>query len=178
MRAVPRGRPLLVWWGITHAVFTARPRGAGQSEQLHPGRRRQKRWAWACFVGVPRPLLALRRRGLVLARPVRERLTLQRYAGQRYAGQSRSSAGADLGAPLGAGPDNPEDVRVRSGAPRGLGPGEEGLVELCLIFLNIQIFVVTLALSKCSVFLLKMRALLNMRAIFKNTRNRFFFFFA
>ena len=81
-------------------------------------------------------------------------------------GQSRSSAGADLGAPLGAGPDNPEDVRVRSGAPRGLGPGEEGLVELCLIFLNIQIFVVTLALSKCSVFSLKMRALLNMRAIF------------
>ena len=42
-------------------------------------------------------------------------------------------------------------------------------------FLNIQIFVFTLALSKCLVFFLKIRALLNIYAIFV-TRPVFHFF--
>ena len=142
----------------------ARPRGArggsrGKSAGGGAGRAQQRRQ------GPQGHRLSFPQEGAGLELEARLRALPGRAAHLR-GGQSRSSAGADLGAPLGAGPDNPEDVRVRSGAPRGLGPGEEGLVELCLIFLNIQIFVVTLALSKCSVFLLKMRALLNVRAIF------------
>ena len=48
-------------------------------------------------------------------------------------------------------------------------------MELCINFLNIQIFVFTSALSKCLVFLLKIRALLNIYTIFV-TKPVFHFF--